>query len=343
MANQHTSRGVRTKGTSEWFWVNNVLVDDYGPIIGAYGIAVYTVLARFASHSDQSCYPSYQTIAKRLRLSRRKVVQGVCQLEACGLIRREPRMDDAGDAQSNRYTLLSVEPSTRDEVGHAEHQVVHTLHHPVHAVHQDSASGAPGVVHMVHPNKTYREPDLEKEYSVPPSTDGMRASGRDANLTSTSPGSERPHHRPATHATSAVPPGEDAIHLSAPVDEQCDPLDFDAHGRRDEEAFARGGDPKRRKCRSTQVTRASPVPEIFPITETMRAWAQEHVSGVHVERETEQFLDHHRAKGTVFKDWLAAWRLWMRKAASFQQQRATSRAWSSQADMNSARQNALVL
>jgi hypothetical protein len=75
----------------------------------------------------------------------------------------------------------------------------------------------------------------------------------------------------------------------------------------------------------------------------MRSWAQEHVPGVNVERETEQFLDYHRAKGTVFKDWTAAWRKWMRNAATFQEQRATSRVSSAQADMNSARQKALVL
>jgi hypothetical protein len=75
----------------------------------------------------------------------------------------------------------------------------------------------------------------------------------------------------------------------------------------------------------------------------MRSWAQEHVPRAHVERETEQFLDYHRAKGSVFKDWIAAWRTWMRNAARFQAQRPTSRAASSQADMNSAGQKALVL
>jgi DNA-binding MarR family transcriptional regulator len=121
MPDQQTSRGVRTKGHSGWFWANNALVDDYGPIIGALGIAVYTVLARFTDYTDQSCYPSYQTIAQRLNLSRREVIAIVDQLEAYGLIRREPRMDEAGDAQSNRYTLLRVEPVLRDEVVHEEH------------------------------------------------------------------------------------------------------------------------------------------------------------------------------------------------------------------------------
>jgi hypothetical protein len=61
-----------------------------------------------------------------------------------------------------------------------------------------------------------------------------------------------------------------------------------------------------------------------------------------VERETAQFLDYHRARGSVFKDWAAAWRTWMRNAAKFQPERARGRASSSQADMNSARQKAFV-
>ena len=75
----------------------------------------------------------------------------------------------------------------------------------------------------------------------------------------------------------------------------------------------------------------------------MRAWAREHLPDVNVERETEQFLDYHRAKGNVLKDWIAAWRTWMRHASRFQEQRATSRPSSSQTNMNSARQKALVL
>jgi hypothetical protein len=252
-------------------------------------------------------------------------------------------MDDAGGRQSNRFTLLSVEPVIRDEVVHEEPQVVHIVHHPVHAVHQGSALGARGVVHTVHPNKTYREQGLDKEDSAPSSTDDTLAPGSDADRTSASPRSGLPQPPEAMHETSLVSPGEDARHTSAAGDGQGDPLHFDAHGRRDDEACARGGHPKTRKRRASQATRASTVPEIFPITEAMRAWAQRDVPGVNMERETEQFLDHHRAKGNVFKDWIAAWRTWMRNAARFQEQRATSRASSSQADMNSARQKALVL
>jgi Helix-turn-helix domain len=320
MAHQHLSRGIRTKGSAEWFWLNNTLVDDYGPILGAHGIAVYTVLARFVAHPDQSCYPSYRTIAKRLRLSRRKVIAIIGQLEACGLVRREPRMDGAGDAQSNQYTLLSLDPVISDEV--------------VHAVHQGSGSGAPGVVHTVHPNKTYREQDLDKEDSVLSSTDDTPEPGRDADLTLALPRSGLRQLSEAMRATSP---------RSSHADRQDDSLNFDADSRQDQAAVDHGGNPKKRKHRTTQATRASSSPESFPITEAMCAWAQEHLPGVNVDRETDQLLDYHRAKGSVFKDWTAAWRTWMRNAPSFQKPRATSRASASQADMNSTRQEAVVL
>jgi len=343
MANQQTSRGTWTRGNSGWFWTNNALVDEYGPIIGAHGIAVYTLLARFTDHTSQGCHPSFRTIAKRLKLSRRKVIAIVAQLEACGLIRREPRRDEARDAQSNRYTLLSVKSVIRNEVVHEEHQVVYIMHHPVHAVHQGSASGAPGVVHTVHPNKIYIEQDLDKEGSAPSSANDTPAHGREAHLTSALPRSGLPQPSEAMHAPSPVSPGGEAIRTSAAVEGQSASLSGDAHGRRDDQTGDHSGASRPQTHRPAQATRGTSAPVIFPITEAMCAWAQANAPEVDVERETEQFLDYHRAKGNLFKDWTAAWRKWMRNAPSFQKPRAMSRASSSQADMNSARQNALVL
>lgn len=65
-------------------------------------------------------------------------------------------------------------------------------------------------------------------------------------------------------------------------------------------------------------TVATPTPSEFEVTEPMWAWAQEQgVQHTRVEPETAKFLDHHRAKGSAFKDWDAAWRTWMRKAVEF--------------------------
>jgi hypothetical protein len=63
---------------------------------------------------------------------------------------------------------------------------------------------------------------------------------------------------------------------------------------------------------------ATATPPEFVITEPMWSWARDQgLPDGRVEPETAKFLDHHRAKGTTFKDWDAAWRTWMRKAVEF--------------------------
>lgn len=68
--------------------------------------------------------------------------------------------------------------------------------------------------------------------------------------------------------------------------------------------------------------RATPPPDVFPITPAMRQWGAAHAPLVaDPEAETRQFLDHHRAKGSTMKDWTAAWRTWMGNAQKFASQR----------------------
>lgn len=43
--------------------------------------------------------------------------------------------------------------------------------------------------------------------------------------------------------------------------------------------------------------------------------------GVSVQEELPRFIDHHRAKGSLMKDWQAAWRTWTRNAEKFTRER----------------------
>ncbi len=93
-------RDGRTRG---WFHIDNALIDRYGMEIGAYGVAVYAVLAR---HADAKgvCFPSYQGIADRLGISRRQVIRTVAALAGFGLIRIQTnRM--SGTRPQNVYVL----------------------------------------------------------------------------------------------------------------------------------------------------------------------------------------------------------------------------------------------
>lgn len=56
---------------------------------------------------------------------------------------------------------------------------------------------------------------------------------------------------------------------------------------------------------------ATPAPDIFPISDEMRDWADENAPGVDVDTQTERFLNRNRAEGKVYKDWLAAWKNWI--------------------------------
>ncbi len=61
----------------------------------------------------------------------------------------------------------------------------------------------------------------------------------------------------------------------------------------------------------------TPVAEPFVVTDSMRAWAEGKAPEASVERETEKFVNHALANGRECKDWEAAWRNWMLRAAEF--------------------------
>jgi hypothetical protein len=68
--------------------------------------------------------------------------------------------------------------------------------------------------------------------------------------------------------------------------------------------------------------RATQAPDSLLVTAEMRQWAHEQGIRVDLDRETAAFLDFHRSKGTAFKDWVAAWRTWMRNTLKFGRQPA---------------------
>jgi Helix-turn-helix domain len=65
------------------------------------------------------------------------------------------------------------------------------------------------------------------------------------------------------------------------------------------------------------------APEDFIVSEEMVRWAEtQGILRQDILFETDQFVDWHRAKGTKFEDWVAAWRKWMRNAVKFRAERA---------------------
>jgi hypothetical protein len=66
-----------------------------------------------------------------------------------------------------------------------------------------------------------------------------------------------------------------------------------------------------------RLTQKTGAPDEFEISEDLKEWASKACPNSCLEEETEKFLDHHRAVGSSFKDWDAAWRKWMRNAAEW--------------------------
>ena len=98
---------IRDRRPAFWFWMDNALLDEYGPRIGAYGIAVYACLAHYADGKGQA-FPSFRTMSNLLRISQATLLRSLRCLEEEGLIVREQRQNAQGDKDSNIYTLLMV-------------------------------------------------------------------------------------------------------------------------------------------------------------------------------------------------------------------------------------------
>lgn len=91
-----------------WCWIDNDVIDKYGPVIGPHAIAVYLVLARYANKDTRKAWPSFATIAKLAGVSRPTAIKAIGKLLDAGLIATEKRSSGYGDWDSNSYTLLAV-------------------------------------------------------------------------------------------------------------------------------------------------------------------------------------------------------------------------------------------
>lgn len=72
---------------------------------------------------------------------------------------------------------------------------------------------------------------------------------------------------------------------------------------------------------SSRKRRGTTAPAEFEITPELKEWATKHGYDLDLDHETQQFLDHHRAKGSVFTEWQSAWRTWMRNSDKWAKER----------------------
>jgi hypothetical protein len=111
---------VRDRRRASWFSVDNEVLDDFGPLIGLHGFAVYCALSRHAYAGDEEANVSLTELCRHLKMGRAKLLQTLNELRDVGLIAIE-----RGDRKTtNTYTLLEV-PKGGSEQNHLSSEENH--------------------------------------------------------------------------------------------------------------------------------------------------------------------------------------------------------------------------
>jgi hypothetical protein len=86
MANEHEYK-IRELRNGGWYWINRHIINKYGKVLSASGLAVYNVLASFANSNTQTCFPTQKSVAGLLGLSVRTVNRKIRLLKDFKLIK----------------------------------------------------------------------------------------------------------------------------------------------------------------------------------------------------------------------------------------------------------------
>jgi hypothetical protein len=125
------------------------------PGIDIYEQMAYMVLRSFTNARDNSAFPSYETIAKLGRMSRRKAIYAVSSLIEKGLVTKETRLTTSKHGRirntSNLYTVKRPAHVVQEMVQEVTPSTVQDMHPqsaqdaptPVHDMHSDGARPAP--------------------------------------------------------------------------------------------------------------------------------------------------------------------------------------------------------
>jgi DNA-binding MarR family transcriptional regulator len=93
----------RRKHTTGYFCVSDAIYEEFGAKLGPQGLAVYIALSRHAGQKGE-CYPSHETIACHIGMSRRQVIREIHKLVELKLLIRRHRPHT-----SNLYILVAIQ------------------------------------------------------------------------------------------------------------------------------------------------------------------------------------------------------------------------------------------
>lgn len=104
-------KNIRPHQKKTRFYVDNEVLEIYGPKLKSSGIAIYCALARHANSKTQSCFPSYPRIMKLSGVGKRNTVSKYLKiLEELGLI----IIDRNKKREPNVYFLLKIHSTQID-------------------------------------------------------------------------------------------------------------------------------------------------------------------------------------------------------------------------------------
>jgi Helix-turn-helix domain len=95
--------------------IENSIIDNLASQIGIYGLGIYVAIKRHLNQKTGDCFPSYQTIAKKLHIDRGTVIRYVKKLKAFNLLDPQLRFKEDGSPTSNQYNF--DQPANRQDKG----------------------------------------------------------------------------------------------------------------------------------------------------------------------------------------------------------------------------------
>lgn len=174
----HSVRDARKPG---WFYLDGALITRYGPQIGAYGIAIYAVLAHKAAESRSDCaIIGYDSIAALISIGRNTVIRTLRDMATAGVITIEQQTDDMGRAiGANIYTLCSI---VGEQKAVSPHGGVPTQGTPVPTQGTPHArEGTGGYPHRdgggTHTGIRHDQYHIESDSNTPPPTRAVQKNG----------------------------------------------------------------------------------------------------------------------------------------------------------------------
>lgn len=268
---------------------------------------VLAVLAQHVREGGSEAWPGVDRIQHATGYDRRTVQRALRRLEDAKLIR-----DTGNGRSSTRYSLAMdlIRPSSDWEEIEAEEQrqrkatAERVRRHRARVTHAESVTETDAEA-VTGPDVTHAESvrnAFESRYAGDVTHSASVRNARSAARTVSEPSEEEPSLGPSV--PDGAIPGQTCLVAAA------------------EEAAQETAAPKKRRAANSTT-----APDEFPVTDPMREWAaaQGLTDPRHLTHQTELFLDHHRAKGSKFRDWTAAWRTWMRRSREYAPRAAQQR------------------